>query len=446
MTRWFWKYLGIFLLLASNVQAQQALTLSEAIQIALENNYQIRVAENNQSVAETNNDWVVAGRYPTVDFTVNSQNGYTNISNPVSFVPRISSVSVGVTPQLAANMVLFDGYRIRYNKQRLEELERQSDIALDIAVENTIQEVITAYYAALLNREQLDVLENVLQLSRDRVAYDAVRQEFGQATTFDRLQTQDAFLNDSTSYLAQKLTYENSMRNLKLAMGLDDLNVAFEPTDELAVPEDDYDYEAMRERMIVNNRQLQNLFVDREIAKVNTQIEESEMLPQVNVGTGASYDVSLQNGEGEQQNGETLEIDAIAARTFRYFVNLNASYTLFDWGARRKNIENAKVQELSAQYNIDELKRNLNTQLLNTYATYQNQKRLVQLNSELLENAQQNLDIAGERFRGGLINSFDYRSIQLSYIQASQQRLQAIFDLKVTETELIRLIGGLVRQ
>jgi len=63
----------------------------------------------------------------------------------------------------------------------------------------------------------------------------------------------------------------------------------------------------------------------------------------------------------------------------------------------------------------------------------------------LVNNSRQNLGIAEERFRGGLINSFDYRVIQLNFINASQSKLTAIFNLKSTETQLIQLIGGLTK-
>jgi outer membrane protein TolC len=126
-------------------------------------------------------------------------------------------------------------------------------------------------------------------------------------------------------------------------------------------------------------------------------------------------------------------------------LNFSATYNLFDWGRRQKTIENAQMEEMIAQLNIEDQKRNLFSQLENTFATYNNQKRLLQLTDNLLENANQNLGIANERFKGGLINSFDYRSIQLSYINASQSRLNALLNLKNTEVELIRLIGGLVR-
>jgi outer membrane protein len=70
---------------------------------------------------------------------------------------------------------------------------------------------------------------------------------------------------------------------------------------------------------------------------------------------------------------------------------------------------------------------------------------VVGLSNSLVENARRNIEIAEERFRGGLISFFDYRSIQLSYLNATQTRLNALFNLKTTETELLRLSGGLLR-
>jgi len=168
----------------------------------------------------------------------------------------------------------------------------------------------------------------------------------------------------------------------------------------------------------------------------------------VNLQAGATYNVGISFGEQTISFGEnstTNPIPEVAAKTLQGFVNLSASYPLFDGGARQIRLDNAKREELVAQLNISDLKRSLNNQLANTFATYNTQKRLVEVTSQLVNNARRNLEIAEERFRGGLINSFDYRSIQVSYINASQQRLNAVFNLKQTETELIRLIGGLVR-
>jgi outer membrane protein TolC len=425
--------------------AQQPLSLSDAIQIGLENSYQIRIAETNREIAENSNDWAVAGRYPAISLTLNNQNGYRNINNPISFIPELYSFSTGFTPGANASLTLFDGYRVRYNKERLEQEALQSEQQIALAVESTIQQVINAYYQALVQQEQVDVLEEVLELSRDRIAYQKAQQEFGQAGTFDFLQTQDAYLNDSTNYLLQKNNLDVALRTLKQAMGVDDPTVSFRLTGELDIPAARYELGGLRQKMLAANKQLQDAYITRELAQTNRDITQANRYPRVALNTTANYDWSISSGQGTTSNGEIREIQALASRTVNVGLNFSVNYTLFDWGVRNINEQNARLQEVNTQYQIEDLKRQLNAQLENTYATYLNQQQLVAVNEQLLANAARNMEIAEERFRGGLINSFDYRTIQVAYLNAAFARLNAIFNLKQTETELLRITGGLVR-
>lgn len=430
------------------IPAQEALSLSDAIQKGLDNNYQIKVAEAQKAIADNSDDWAIAGKYPTINLTLNSQNNYRDLSNPAGPLTAANSLNTGVTPGIEGSWVLFDGYRVQITKEQLEQQGQLAEGNRKLTVENTIQAVINAYYNALIQQEQLDVVAEVLTLSRDRVAYQELRKEYGQSSTFDILQTQDAYLNDSTNYVTQQNNYAQAIRNLNLAMGVDEMGTNYTLTDTLSYRAEDYLLEDLQQQLLNNNQQLQNEFVNRELATINTRLQQSEFRPNLQLQTGLNYNVGISFGEQTLSFGEnssTNQIPEVAAKTLQGFVNFSASYPLFDAGARQIRLDNAKKEELVAQLNISELKRNLNNQLANTLATYNTQKRLVEVTSQLVNNARRNLEIAEERFRGGLINSFDYRSIQVSYINASQQRLTAIFNLKQTETELIRLIGGLIR-
>ena len=436
----------LFLSLSNFGFGQQELSLSQAIETGLQNNYQIRISEARAEIAANNNDWAVAGRFPTINLSLSSNNNYRDLNNPGSVLRTSNTINTGLAPGIEANWTIFNGYRVRYTKEQLEVQEQLSGGDIRIAVENTIQGVIQAYYNALVQQEQLDVVQEVLKLSRDRVEYQELRKEFGQASTFDILQTQDAYLNDSTSYILQGNTFQTAIRNLNLSMGVDDLNTPYRLTDTLTYDVADYQLENLQERMQASNNQLQNQFVNRDLAALNTRIQESTLYPTVQVRSGLTYDVALSTGEQQFSfEMEPRKLPKVGAKTFTGFINFAATYPIFDAGVRRKRIENAKTEELIAQHSISDLKRSLNNQLANTLATYNTQKRLVEVTTALAANARRNLEIAEERFRGGLINSFDYRTIQVSYINASQQRLTALFNLKNTETELIRLIGGLVR-
>ena len=430
----------------SPLKAQESLSLSDAIQIGLDNNYQIKISEAQRDIASNNNDWAVAGKYPTVNLTLNSNNSYRNLNNPASVLLESNTFNVGATPGVQANWTLFDGYRVNITKEQLQGLQQLNSGNIKITVENTIQAIIQAYNNALIQQEQLQVLQEVLDLSKDRVAYQELKKEYGQASTFDILQTKDAFLSDSTNYILQLNTFATAIRNLNLAMGVDDPFKQYNLTDALTENIPDYSLDDLQQKMEANNHQLQVQYINRDLSAINTRLQQAAMQPTVQLQSGINYDISLSAGEQKFTfSPEPQELPEVAAKTFTGFLNLSASYPIFDGGVRRKRIENAQTEELIAQLTINDLKRQLTNQLQNTYAAYYNQKQLIAITNDLEENARQNLEIAEERFRGGLINSFDYRSIQLSYINASQQKLNAIFNLKNTETELIKLIGGLIR-
>ena len=432
------------LILFQTLSAQKNLSISEAIEIGLQNNYQIQIAERYEDIAVNNNNWQTAGRYPLVNFHLNSQNGYTNQNNPASFLNG-SFVNGGLSGNLDASYIIFDGFQVKINKKRLEELEKQGQTNVAIAVENTIRAIMLNYYVAVIQLEALEVLEEVLDLSRDRIDYQLARLEFGQAGSFDIIQSRDAYYSDSTNIIVQKNVVETAFRNLNLAMGEDEQSLVYFLTDTLSYDVPDYVYEDLKERMFTNNNNLESLYIARSLSTVNRELSESDQYPTISINSGANLSGNVLKLNGENPN--TMKpFDAAWGNNFNAYLNLTASYNIYNGNNRKRAIENAKVEELISQVNIEDLKRNLSTQLLNTLETYNNQKQLVSINQARVDNAIQNIEISRERFRNGLITSFEYRDVQLSYIRAYQTQLTSVFDLKSTEIELIQLIGGLVRE
>lgn len=424
--------------------AQEDLTLSQAIEMGLKNNYQIQIAERNIDIAKNNNTLKAAGRHPTINVDLTNNNNFTGQNNPASFLQEFNSLSGGLTGSLSGAYTLFDGYSVRINKRRFEALERQSEGNAKIAIEQTIQSIILAYYNAQIQKENINTIKELLKLSKDRIDYQRVRSDFGQGGRFDLLQSEDAYFNDSTTFLIQQNSYDIALQNLSLAMGIDDPNVRYVPTDPLTYDDTNYQFEALRQKMLDANPNLQNLYVARSLASIETESVERLMKPTVQLNGGMSYGISTARVNIIQPS--TFEVDnPNTQQNYNFFVNLSANYPIYDGGNRRRNIDNAKIQEMIADLNIEELKRNLSAQLNNTLANYKNQVQLIKLTEDRVANAKENLTIAEERFKGAQINSFDYRSIQLSYLNAVQSYLQAIFNVKNTETELIRLTGGLVR-
>lgn len=161
-------------------------------------------------------------------------------------------------------------------------------------------------------------------------------------------------------------------------------------------------------------------------------------MPRVSMNTGVNYNLSqffINPPSVGQYLGQGVD-------NFDFYLNFSVSFNLWDAGQTDRAIQNAIVNEKIGELNIKDLQRTLSNQLASQLATYNDQASIILLNDEIIANAQQNLALAEDRYKQGLINQFDYRSIQLAYLRASLTKLESIYNLKNTETEITRLIGG----
>ncbi len=211
----------LILTISFNLFSQQKLSLSDAIQLGLKNNYEVRISELDKEIAMNNNSWGTVGRFPAIDFGLSQVNRYNNvISGSSSGDAGMSSSSIdnatnNIAPNLTMNWILFNGFAVKINKRNLEELQHFSEGNAAIIIENTIQAIILAYYTSLLESEKLKVLQKVMKLSRDRYEYVMIKKDLGSAVTFDLLQSKNNYLSDSSNYILQKLNWGMHLTHIK---------------------------------------------------------------------------------------------------------------------------------------------------------------------------------------------------------------------------------------
>lgn len=432
------KKLIIYIILIfsfSPIFGQTSLSLSDAIKTGLENNFQIQIAEQQMAIAKNNNNLAQAGKYPNINLNVNSGNGIQNIDNPASFLNG-TITSFGVTPNVDLQWVLFDGYKVNINKQRLEQLEMQSAGNKTLIVENTIQAIILAYYRGAIEQEKISVFQEVLKLSRDRYEYEIVKRDIGTGSKFNILQTKDAYLSDSLNLKMQLTALDNAIQNLNLTMGVEDLTTTYILTDLLEYNRNDYDANALQEKLFANNQNLKNQFLNLQLLKTETEFQQSNESFRVSMNSGVSYSLA-QNYLGDM---------SATGKTFNYYLNFSLTYNLYDAGRTKRAIQNAMINEKIGQLNIEDQKRTLRGQLRLNVANYNHQADIIELNEARVSNAKENLEVAETRFKSGVITSFDYRNVQLSYIRAALTKLEAVYNLKTTETDILRLSGRIINE
>lgn len=179
------KLICLFFILvaAINSTAQSELSAKEAVMIALENNYQLQIAELQQLINEKNNNWGEAGIFPTVNLSIGNNNTIQdNTNNPFTFTPGII-LAQSLNPSLNANWNIFSGFAVRISKTRLEQLEEQSSNNALAVIETTIQDVLKAYYTAKLQEERKNLFKTVMELSKERFNYYQIKEQYSGVTS-----------------------------------------------------------------------------------------------------------------------------------------------------------------------------------------------------------------------------------------------------------------------
>lgn len=427
------KLLG-FLLLGFSTYAQQELSATQAVFLALENNFQIQISSRQLAASEMNNAWGEAGLFPVVNLTVAQLNTIQdNTNNPFTFTPGII-LNQSINPSLGLDWNIFSGFQVRMSKQRLEQLEAQSANNVITIIEETIQDVLKAYYTVQLQQERMKLFSNVMALSRRRMQYYELKEKYSTSSSLELLQFKNQYLTDSTNYRMQAISYDNAMRNLHLLMNNPDENASYILTDNLNVLLSDLDRARAIEEMVANNANLKNQYIALELQKSTTGFRRSFLYPTL------SFQAGVQPGWSRVQEIKNESFEAQIS-TLSYYGNFNLRYTLFNNWKNKRAVEVSKIQEEIVGLNIDQMKESLSTTMNNLFDLYQARQDLLNISQENITYAEKAFQLAEKRFDLGKLNSVELSTFQNSYQQTLMQHLENLFNRLDTYLEIYKLTG-----
>lgn len=414
-------------------EAQEALSLQDAVAKTLASNFQIQMQEAQVSIAENNNSWGQTSALPSLSLSAGQNNSVTDQSqNPTAFI-QDKLQSTGYEYGANLNWTLFDGFNMFASKRQLELLEEQSEGNASLIIENTVQAVVLAYYDVLLQNERLSVLNEVISLSRDRLEYMEVKRELGASTTFEILQFENAIISDSTNYLLQEIAQSNALRNLNLLMG-EEVSLQWTLTTPIEAPSDTYAFDALWNEVKSSNQSLKNQTINSMLAEQQTKLAKSGMYPVVSFNAGinqsqSSFSVGDLSGEGQ---------------TLSYFGNFALNFNVFNGGRTRRALQNAQINEEIALLSYSDMERQVQLEMVNRIDRYNAEMAIYNLVDINVENQRTALDIVADRFANGMVNSFDYRNAQLNYLNTSLAQIEALTNLLNSHVNLVRLRGGIL--
>ena len=163
----------VFILIKYSSFAQETLSLKDAVNIALQNSFDIKIAKNSIAIATINNDQGIAGGLPTITATVNDQESIVNINQELNTGTKISrngAVSNNLSTSVVGSMILYNGFRIKTTKKRLEELQKLSEQQLNTQIQNTIAAVHVGYYDVVRQNYFIKTIQKNIEVEIGRAS------------------------------------------------------------------------------------------------------------------------------------------------------------------------------------------------------------------------------------------------------------------------------------
>ena len=188
------KYIVIsFFLFLGQTLFAQTLSLPDAISIALKNSLDIEILKNNAQVANINNHIGIAGGRPTVTATINDNEQITNVNQKLNTgveIKRNGAVANQLNSNVTGTILLYNGYRVKSTKKRLEQIELQSLQFVNAQVQNTIAAVMTKYYDVIRQQAYTRTIDQSIDVAQKRLEVVKVQQSVGLANNADLFQSQ----------------------------------------------------------------------------------------------------------------------------------------------------------------------------------------------------------------------------------------------------------------
>ena len=425
--------LVLFFFCIMKIDAQEILTIENAMKVALENNFEIKIASNNLNIDKTNVAIGNAGMLPRVtasfvdanrieNSTQTLQNGTVNKLDNA----KNNSLNYGV----GLDWTVFDGFKMFAKLDQLKELQKLGEAQLKRTLILKISEVNAVYFDLVQQQQQLSALDTTIVISTQRLTLAQNRFIIGKASKLEVLNAQVDLNTDKVALLRQKESYANRKIVLNQILARDS-KLDFKVVDVVKV-DDKLVLAELKTLAEKQNPQLESEIINKRVSELQLKQVKADRYPKINLTTGYNF------LESQSSLGFTA---ASSGRGLNY--GLRASLNVFDGFAQNRNEKIAKIQLENSKIAIEVQSLLLNSELSIAFQTYLTNLELIDLEGTNEAIAKQNLSITLDKFRIGTITTLEFRAAQLNYINAKVRNSNAQFQAKLSEIALKELAGNM---
>ena len=435
----------LFLGLILKIEGQENLTKEQALDIALEQNFGIKVSRNVTEIVKNNSSVLNSGYLPTV--SVLGGSNYTGSDAEIAFPGQVDEDGVPIPNRIFEdqesqrfnagvnlNYTLFDGLGRKYNYKRLKEQYALSELQLRETIEFTILQLFEVYFNVAQLTESNVIFKENLSISKARQKRSEVAFIHGQGNKLAVLNAEVDVTNDSINLIQIKQQLDNSKRDLNLLLNRPiekvfgvDLNVDF--VSPILI-------ESWVETAAENNVELLKQKSNSQINSYDIKISQSGYLP--TLGLVGSYGWNL------NKSPASAFFPGTNNTSYSVGVGASLSWNLFDGGRTLTRVKNAKLTFENQDLLEQESKLSFSRNLINSIQNFKNAKEIFNIQKKQVETATYNFDRSKAQYKLGSITAIEFRQAQINLINAQNQRTIAKYQAKLAELQLIQITGQLL--
>ncbi len=413
--------------------AQDTLTIDRAISEAMENNYGIRVARYNAEISANTATAGNAGLLPKLDLNAGSNLSIndTKIKYAGNIPPTELSGAQSTSYNASAGItyVLFDGLANFYTYSKLKAGSSLGETVAKQNIEASLMQIVNAYYTLARAQQTLAVTRTQILLSNKRYERTQLREEFG-GTSLEKLSSLVDLNTDSVNFTVAFAAVYTASNNLNQLLG----RSAGTPVAVSEVTPVNRSL-ALQELIIAaeqNNTSLIAAAQNLTLSNLDLRIARAARMPRVSLTSAYGY--------SEARNDASI---VLVSQNTGYSGGLAVGFNLFDGGRKNVAIRNARLGMDINTLRYEEAKNKLGVDVNNAFVAYTNNLQILGLSERSLVAAQLNFNRSNELYNLGQINSIQLREAQLNLSRAETRILEATYNAKVAEMELLRISGKL---
>ncbi len=430
-----YKLCFFILAISTKVLAQDLLTVEDAIKIGLEKNYSILIVKNSQEIAKAQNNFGNAGMSPQV-----SLNGNLNLANVNShqefFTGVVQDRNGAQSNQTGASVnvswTIFDGLKMFAIKKRLTENEQLTAISLKQQMETTVYNIIVAYYNIVKTTELIKAAKQNLSIYTERKKIANVKLEVGSDSKVDFLLSQSDENKAKSAIIQlelQLLTTKTTLNNLLNKP----VNTEFRTIDSISVNYNP-NLDELKKSALTSNSSILLSKQNELIVSQTIKEARSANLPFVQLNGAYNF------ARSQSQAGQVL-----LSRQLGLNGGLTASWLLFNGNKNNQLIKERNLLYLNQKYYTEQAQQQIDGVVYNNYKTYLLNKEIVDLERQNLIDSKEVLNVSLERYKIGKANLLETIETQKNLEDAQTRYIEALYAIKIAETELLRANGSLIK-